>query len=452
MNITVPYKFKPRDYQIPLFESMDAGCRQAVLIWHRRAGKDKTLINLMVKKTQERVGVYYYFFPTYKQGRKIIWDGIGKDEFRFMDHFPKELIAHRNDHEMRLQLINGSLFQIIGTDDYDAIRGTNPIGCVFSEYSFQDPGAYKTVSPILAENGGFSVFCYTPKGKNHGYSLKKLAQKSYNRFLDENRDWNDKDWFYQSLTVDDTKVIPEDKLEVEKERLFIETGDNSFYEQEYYVSFEVSQQGAYYGPQIARAWKEKRITRVPWVKEYPVDTWWDLGMSDSTAIWFSQTIGNEIRFIDYYENTGEGLAFYAKVLRDKKYRYGYHTAPWDIRVRELGSGMSRLQIARRNGINFSVNRQLGVQDGIEAVREIFPRCWFDESNCEKGIDALTEYTKEFDEERQEYKPKPVRNWATHGSDSFRTFAVGHNTKRRDPIIEKPKKKIIRKTYSPVTAY
>lgn len=148
---------------------------RAVLVWHRRAGKDKTTLNFTIMKMLQRVGLYYYFLPTYAQGKKIIWDGIGSDGFAFMQHFPNYLVAGRSETEMQVTFRNGSVFQVIGTDKIDSIVGTNPIGCIFSEYSLQNPKAWDLTRPILGENGGWAVFVYTPRGKNHGHRLFELA-------------------------------------------------------------------------------------------------------------------------------------------------------------------------------------------------------------------------------------------------------------------------------------
>ena len=172
MEVTIPYKVKQRDYQLPLQKALDSGYRRAVIVWHRRAGKDKTLINLTIKKAWERVGAYYYFFPTYKQGKKILWDGMDRDGFRFMDHFPKELLDGKpNDTEMKVKLRNGSIFQIIGTDNIDSVVGTNQVGCVFSEYALQDTAAWDFIRPILLENDGWAVFDFNTRGDNHGKDI-----------------------------------------------------------------------------------------------------------------------------------------------------------------------------------------------------------------------------------------------------------------------------------------
>lgn len=411
-TITIPFNYTPRTYQLPLWEAMDGGIKRAVVVWHRRSGKDKTLINLMVSKAVERVGAYYYFFPTYKQGKKILWDGRDRDGFKFLDHIPVEIRKRSNDTELKVELVNGSIIQIIGTDNIDSIVGTNPVGCVFSEYALQDPQAWSFIRPILAENGGWAVFNYTPRGNNHGKRIYDLAVES-------------ESWFAQKLTVDDTGVIPVDVLENEKKEMFAQTGNDSLYEQEYMCSFDVPVQGAYYGQQLVEAEKDNRVTRVPYDPSLPVHTAWDLGIGDSNAIWFLQTVGQEIRVIDYYETNGESMAYYVKYLQEKKYVYGNHYAPHDIEVRELSTGKTRKETASSLGINFVVAPRIPVDDGIDAVRNLLNKCWFDKEACERGLDALKSYHKVFDEDNQMYKNRPEHDWSSHGADAFRTFAVSY---------------------------
>jgi hypothetical protein len=414
INISLPHKYSAREYQKPFWVAMNVKkLLRAVLVWHRRSGKDKTLINFVAPKTQERVGAYYYIFPTYNQGRKILWEGVDKSGVKFLDHFPKELYKKKpNDTEMKIEFTNGSIFRVIGSDDIDSIVGTNPVGCVFSEYSLQDPKAWDFMRPILAENGGWAVFNFTPRGENHGYQLLEMAK-------------NDPTWFTQVLTVDDTKAIPREVLDQERKEIIQKDGNDALYQQEYYCSFKVPIAGAYYASQIMRATEEKRMTNVPYETRLPVDTWWDLGIDDSMTIWFSQTVGREIRFIDYYETSGEGLVHCAGVLRDKKYVYGTHTAPHDIEVRELTSGVSRKDTAKGFGIDFRVAPLGRIEEGIDAVRNIFSRCWFDEKKCQRGLNALKSYHKEYDEANKTYRTHPEHDWSSHGADSFRTFAISY---------------------------
>lgn len=433
-TITLPYNYTPRDYQLPLFQAMDSGTTRACVIWHRRAGKDKSLLNLVAKKMFERVGSYYYFFPTYNQGRKILWEGMDRDGFKFLDHLPESLRKSTNNQEMRIELKNGSILRVIGTDNIDSIVGTNPIGAVFSEYALQDPQAWDFIRPIMAENGGWAVFNFTPRGKNHGFALWQMAEAS-------------DAWFTQRLTVDDTGAINKAVLDTERAEMYAKDGNDAHYMQEYYVSFEAPVQGSYYGTQMLRAEQEGRITGVPYDTRIPVDTFWDLGVGDSTAIWFTQNVGKEIRVIDYYETSGEGLPHYVAKLKEKNYVYGRHTAPHDIMVREwTGDGKARIEVAKLLGIRFDIAPKVSLEDGIEAARNIIGRCWFDKGRCERGISALTSYQKEFDDANDTYKNKPLHNWASHGADAFRYFALGHRDapqyqpprqRRFDPITGRP---------------
>ena len=399
-------------------------------IWHRRAGKDKTFVNLVAKEMVKRVGAYYYFFPTYKQGRKILWDGMDRDGFPFMGHFPKELVAENNRTEMKKVLRNRSIFQIVGSDNIDSIVGTNPIGCVFSEFSLQNPAGWDYIRPILRENGGWALFNYTPRGHNHGKSLYEMA-------LD-----ND-DWFVELLTVDNTRR-PDGTPVVTKEMIDADLREGMSEDlilQEYYCSFEAANPGAYYSSELKKAREQGRITVVPHEPGIPVDTWWDLGMDDSMTIWFSQDCGREVHFIDYYENSGEGIQFYIDRLEEKAalrgFRYGRHVAPHDIKVREIGPGISRWESAKKKGLIFDIAYRVErKEDGIEAVRRIFPICFFDKEHCQRGIEALSDFQKEIDEKnsmgygKRMYKPTPLRNWAIHGADAFQTFAISHKLARR----------------------
>lgn len=413
-QLTIPHNYTPRSYQLNILKALDSGIKRAVWIVHRRGGKDKTAINLVVKKMLERVGTYYYFFPTYNQGRKILWDGIDRDGFRFLDHIPEQLIARKDRTEMAVELKNGSILQIVGTDNIDRIVGTNPVGCIFSEYALQDPKAWAFIRPILAENGGWAVFIYTPRGDNHGKTLFENAKK-----------WDG--WFVERLTAKDTPVFTEERLDQELRELVAEHGEaegRALFEQEYMCSFEAPVIGSYYGAQMQKAEEEGRITNVPYDPALPVHTFWDLGIGDSTSIGFFQVIGSENRVIDYYEASGEGLAHYVRHLQDKPYVYGTHYGPHDLEVRELTSGKRRIDTARQLGIDFQIVPKLPVEDGIEAARNLLNSTWFDREKCEQLISALKNYHKEFDEKRNTYRNHPHHDWSSHGADMFRYRAVG----------------------------
>lgn len=410
-EIVIPYNFIPRDYQLPPFQALDSDIRRALLVWHRRAGKDKTVFNITVKKALERVGVYYYFFPTYNQGRKILWDGFDRDGFKTLGHCPDAIIKAINNQEMKITLINGSIIQVIGTDNIDSIVGTNPIGCVFSEYSLQNPAAWNFIRPILLENGGWALFVYTPRGKNHGHKLYQMAK-------------DNPKWFVSLLTVDDTGAIDPGLVEEERN----EGMPEELVQQEYYCSFEAGVQGGYYTEQLRQAVKQKRIGRFAYDPDLPVHTGWDIGISDATAIWFFQVFGGQWRWIHYFEDRNKPLTHYVKYVKDIAYAYewvyGKHIAPHDMRVREFGSGKRRTQVAEELGLEFEVAPQDPVDDGIDAVMRTLAKSYIDEEECEQGLNCLWQYHREYDDKRAEFKNKPVHDWSSHGCDAMRTAVMG----------------------------
>lgn len=432
-KIRLPYNYTPRSYQLPLFKAMDNGYKRAVVVWHRRAGKDKSLVNLVAKKSMERVGTYFYLFPTYNQGRKILWDGMDRDGFRFINHIPEKLIKRKDNQNMQIELINGSMLQVIGTDNIDRVVGTNPIGCVFSEYALQDPQAWSFLRPILAENGGWAVFNYTPRGDNHGKTLYEAALKRDN-------------WFVQLLKADESGVFTEEQLNEEKRELIQEHGEvegTALFEQEYLCSFNAPVIGSYYGHLIQQAEKDNRITNVPYDPALLVHTSWDLGVNDTTAIWFFQVYGMERRYIDYTESSGLGMTDYIRELKDRGYTYGTHYAPHDIEVHEFTTGRSRIETARNLGFDFEVVPRAAIEDRIEAVRTTLPMCWFDKTKCERGLLALKNYHKEYDEDNKTYKNRPKHDWSSNGSDSFGYGCQGY----KPPRLKKPKPN---KVFDPIT--
>jgi hypothetical protein len=317
---------------------------------------------------------------------------------------------------MKIRLINGSLIQIIGSDNYDTLVGANPIGCVFSEYALQDPRAYQYIRPILTANGGWAIFLSTPRGKNHLWELYNIAQ-------------NSPDWFCYKMTVEDTNHIS--LFEIQKEKAEGLMSDDLI-QQEYFCSFQQGVEGSYYTKYIDGLRRNGQISIVPYETGFKVHTAWDLGMRDSTCIVFFQVIGQTVRIIDTYENTNQSLEHYSKILSQKPYTYGKHIAPHDIKVRELGTGMSRLEKARQLGISFIVAVNLSIEDGIEAVRTTFSKLWIDESKCSNLIKALENYRQEYDSRRKVYRGYPLHDWSSHWADTMRYMCISLS-KMRDGL-------------------
>ena len=396
-------KFQPRAYQIPLVKAFDSGFKRIVQIWHRRAGKDILDLNIVAAEMVERVGNYYYLFPTYAQAKKAVWDGKDINGTSYLDYFPKELIESRNDSEMKIKYKNGSIFQLIGVEDPDKVVGTNPRGIVFSEYSLQNPKAWEYLSPILAVNKGWAIFNYTPRGKNHGWKLYEMAQ-------------NNPKWFVQKLTVDDTRVLTPEDIAEERQ---MHTED--FIQQEYYCSFISSIQGAIYWDEINQCEKNNQFKDVPYDPRLLVHTVWDLGKNDTNCIGFYQSNGLTVRKIDYLSGNRKGLPDWIREVKAKPYNYGKHFAPHDIQVSDysLTGNQSRWEVARDLGIEFEIVPNLSIQEGIEAGRRFFKRIYVDKTKCADFLEAIPQYSREYDEDLKIFKDRPLHDWTSHFADEHR---------------------------------
>lgn len=413
-EISLPYEYNPRGYQKNFWKAFDTGKKRLLLIWHRRAGKDKSCLNLVAREMQRRVGAYYYFLPTGTQARKVIWEGMDFNGFRFMDHFPHELRkGEPNNTEMKLTYKNGSIFRLVGSDNFDSVMGTNPVGLVMSEWSLSDPASWDYMRPILRENGGWALFNGTPRGKNHLYKLYQMALKN-------------PEWFVEKLGIDETGVMSPADVQME-----IDSGmSDERAQQEFYCSFEGGMEGAYYADQMRSMERGGRVRDVPYDPSRPVDTWWDIGVDDATAIVFVQVIhGSEIHIIDYYETSGEGLPHYIHVLSQKPYLYGEHIAPHDMQVRDFSTGKSRIEAARELGIDFKIAPKFSIHEGIDAVRRMLPMCWVDQTKCDRLLDAMSSYRKEKDEKLDIWKNRPVHDWSSHAADAMRMGATGRRNAR-----------------------
>ena len=279
------------------------------------------------------------------------------------------------------------------------------------------------------------MFLGTPAGHNHFFDLLETAKSELENKSD--------DWYFKICKASETGIVKEGELEAARIQMTPEQ-----YEQEYECSFTAAIIGAYYGKLLADAEDNGRITRVPYDPMYPVHTAWDLGVNDSTAIWFAQIFrGGAVNVIDYYESSGVGLDHYSDILSKKDYNYGDHLAPHDIEVRELGSGKSRLETAYSLGIKFRVIPKMKIADGINAARMLIPRCYFDRDNCAEGLDYLRQYRQEWDEKKKVFRDRPRHDYTSHAADAFRYLAVG--LEKRTNMV-KPPQQIAVNEYNPFT--
>lgn len=401
-HIEIPYS--PRRWAD--FHNTDK--RWIVLVLHRRAGKTTAALNhlqrsaLLVPNSR-----YAYIAPTYKQAKNVAWDLIKY----YAQPVPN---TEYNEAELTVKYPNGSRLTLYGADNPDSLRGIGLWGVVFDEYSQQPSNIFtEIIRPALADHSGYAIWIGTPKGKNEFWKLYDQGTRN-------------PDWYTALLAVKDTNIIKEEEL-IDARAMMTEDE----YEQEWNCSFEAAIKGAYYMKELARARNEKRITTVPYDRSLPVHTWWDLGIGDATAILFLQNSGSQWRMIDSYEMSGEGLAHYADVLKQKGYVYGTHYAPHDIDVKELGSGQSRLEISRGLGINFEIAPRLSIEDGINAARLRFNTLWIDSEKCSRFIHCISLYHKEWDDKRGEFKNKPNHDFTSHFADALRYWAVTrHSTSAR----------------------
>jgi hypothetical protein len=426
-EILLPNNWRPRPYQLPLWSYLEKGGKRAVAIWHRRAGKDELCLHWTAVAANDvghpqaigRVGTYWHMLPQASQARKAIWDAINPHtgKRRIDEAFPLELRETTRENEMMIRFKSGSTWQVVGSDNYNSLVGSPPIGVVFSEWALADPQSWSYIRPILAENGGWAFFITTPRGRNHGSTFYEAAMK-------------DPSWFAEKLTVHETGVL--DALRIEQERReYIrefgeDDGDNRF-RQEWLCDFNAAIVGAYFGREMQKAEEEKRIGRVPYDPALPVHTAWDLGLKDTLSIWFCQRSGPNWHLIDYLQNSGVGLDWYAKELDKKPYKYGECILPHDANNGDLGTGKTRVQTLEGLGvkrIRVLPNAPGAVADGISAARMILPKCWFDAEKCEKGINALRNYRREWDEKRKTFHDRPLHDWASHPADAFRYLAMG----------------------------
>ncbi len=381
--------------------------RWAIAVAHRRAGKTVACVNDLVKaaSTCDRPSPRFaYIAPQLNQAKDIAWSYLQE----YTACFGSERKV--NQSELWVELPNnGARIRIYGADNPDRLRGIYLDGAVLDEFGDMDPTVWtQVIRPALSDRQGWAIFIGTPKGRNTFHTLWQNAE-------------DDPDWFRLQLKASETGRL-DDKELIDARKMM--TADE--YAQEYECSFDAAVRGAYYAQEMAEAAKEERVTSVPYDPRLLVHTAWDLGMSDSTVIWFFQTVGREIRVIDVLKGEGVGLDWYAKELAGKRYAYGKHYLPHDVQVRELGTGKSRKEVLEGLGIRAEVCPNIPIADGIQAVRMLLPMCWFDKAKCKTGLEALRMYRRDFDDKRQEFRVNALHDWTSHYADAFRYFAVGHS--------------------------
>lgn len=397
--------------------------RWACIVAHRRCGKTVACVNDTIRRAVTcplEHGRYAYVAPYLAQAKEAAWE--------YLKRYAQPILADKNESELWVETLNGARIRIHGADNPDRLRGAYLDGVVLDEYADMRPSVWgEVIRPMLADRQGWATFIGTPKGRNEFWQVHDRAQGA-------------PDWFSAVYRASETGILRSTELSAARQDMTPEQ-----YEQEFECSFEAAIVGAYFGKEIAEAERMGRICDLPYEPSLPVHTAWDLGVGDSTAIWCFQVVGSEIRIIDHYENHGQGLPHYAAVLASRPYRYGDDWVPHDARVKELGTGRTRMETLIQLGRNPRVVPAHTVHDGINAARVSLDVCWFDRNRCADGIEALRQYRAEFDEKTKAFKDQPRHDWASHTADAFRYLCMawremtGTETPK-DPIKEmlKPK--------------
>lgn len=447
MKIRLPYLgWKPRPDQMPFWTYLENGGTRADICAHRRWGKDDLALHSAAVKAHVRIGTYWHMLPEASQARKAIWDAVNPitGKRRIDEAFPIELRASTRNDDMFIRFKNGSTWQVVGSDNFNSLVGSPPIGITFSEWSLAQPGAWTYLRPILRQNGGYAVFIWTPRGRNHATRSWEARAK-------------DPTWFAMKMPaaerVDGSKAdsLPKDAsafrcltpvfsaqdLWQELKEMIDESGSEAEglakFNQEYLVDFDAPVPGAYFAEQMRAAEKEGRIGFFPYNPAFPVSSSWDLGMDDYTAIWFWQRISRtRIHAIDYYECSdqgfdsdipGEGIVPEAFGTKGG-YKFNMHYLPHDVRVRELGAGgRSRRETLNKLGISpIRVGIARNPEERINATRRMLPLVYFNKETCQAGVDHLKQYRKKFNVSMNQYVG-PLHDEHSHGADAIGEFAV-----------------------------
>jgi len=402
--------YRPRGGQKELHEKLK---RFNVLNAHRRFGKTVFAVNAMLDyllRCDQHNPQGVYVAMNYASAKRIVWEyakqftqkfpGVKTNESELLITIPR---TWRGD-KIRMQLL--------GSEGYDSIRGIYVDFCVQDEFAFCLPDSWtKIIRPALADRGGSANIISTPHGMNHFYKMYGRAEKNMT---------DGKDWFAKTIRADESGVLSKEELAEIKDSV----GEEA-YQQEFMCSFTAQVKGAYYQNQILQLMESDQIKDFAIDLSQPVHLAFDLGIGDSTAIWFFQLAQNEIHVVDYYEASGLSLIDYVKVIKEKPYVIGETILPHDAAARSLETGNTRQDSLRKLGLHQTrILPRQSVEDGINAVRMVLPRCYFHKTNCAQGLECLKFYHKQYNDKLETFINKPVHDWSSHGADAFRYLALG----------------------------
>jgi len=417
-----------------LWDYLHYGGRRAMAVWHRRAGKDEICLHHAAVAAWERPGNYWHCLPEYNQARKAIWTAVNPHtgKRRIDEAFPHAMRESTNDHEMFLRMTNGSTWQLIGSDRYDAQVGAGAAGITFSEWALANPAAWGYFRPMVEENNGWAAFITTPRGRNHAHALYQHARQS-------------PDWFCELLTASETGMMTAVQLEEalnEYMALYGEDVGRAAYLQEYFCDWNAAILGAFYGLEMARVRNEGRIVEIEALPNEPVHRAWDLGMRDDTSVWWFQAVGAQLYVLDHVAQSGGGVEYFVDQIEQRRRAYGWvdgvDYVPHDAKVKEwTAGGRTRIETMQHMGLNPQLVSGVSLEDGRNAVRRTLPFCVFHPRTEPGGIDALEQHHREWDDDKKAFRASAVHDWTSHPADSFRYLCLAWRPSRARAITPPP---------------
>lgn len=409
-----------RPYQRPLHEyMMTTPAARAIEIAHRRWGKDEIALGVTCELAHRRIGSYWHCLPEYGQARKALWTAVNAHtgKRRLHEAFPPEICDNVNDHEMFIRLKCGSTWQMIGSDRYDATVGAGVAGITYSEWALANPSAWAYHRPMLEENNGWAMFITTPRGRNHAHSMYEMAKESPR-------------WFAEVSSIHQTGALSPAQLSeslAEYIAIYGEDVGRAQFEQEYECSFNAAILGAFYAREMVNVRKEGRIAAIEALPDRPVHRAWDIGVKDDTSIWWFQVVGLQVFILDCYSQSGVGVDHFAEIVEQRRKEHGWKDGtdfvPHDAKVKEWGTGRTRVETMQALGLNPQVVPLAGKLDGINAARKTLARSVFHPRTEAQGISALEQYRREWDDDKKTFKASEVHDWSSHLADAFRYLSM-----------------------------
>lgn len=432
-EISIPHNgWLPRPHQRELWAYLTKGGKRAMAVWHRRAGKDEICLHHAMVSMVDRVGNYWHCLPEYNQARKALWTAVNPHtgRRRIDEAFPIALRENTNDHEMFIRMFNGSTWQLIGSDRYDATVGAGVAGITYSEWALANPSAWGYHRPMVEENNGWAAFITTPRGRNHAFAMAQHAERTPG-------------WFYQLLTATDTGTLSSDQLEhalSEYQALYGDDVGNAQFQQEYMCNWNAAILGAFYAMEMAQVRTEERILPIEAIPELPVHRAWDLGVRDDTSVWWYQQVGAQLYILDHYASSGAGVEHYQQQIESRCNQYGWKDGcdfvPHDAKIMEWGSGRTRVETMQELGLHPMLVPKVSVEDGINAVRRTLPLCVFHPRTEETGIAALEQHRREWDDDKKAFRSNAVHDWTSHPADAFRYLALSWRKQAAKPTRDR----------------